>query len=254
MSALERHEERLLTSYLLDLRLTLARLVDFIKFNLSLVDLSLDLELERPLFARNPECLPKFRHPCHQLSEEMLRAEGREKAALLPTSRIVLRQLKADDLAGGVLCLGANFTLCDVDLAIESEITARGSANILAFTLLFLSVFLGFLLVGLMARGKLSPDSFVASDITGSQPFLTNDVCHVEAHVGLDLEHASNQGHELLRVEACRFQVNVCLPKSIGPVLDEKFVKLIVRIGRREGRTTRVKDEQNDGKGKQVND
>ena len=67
----------------------------------------------------------------------------------------------------------------------------------------------------------------------------------------VELEHASDQILELLRIEAfgLALRVGVSLPEEVGSVSGKELVVVILFVSHAEGRMSRVKDEENHTKG-----
>jgi len=84
---------------------------------------------------------------------------------------------------------------------------------------------------------------------------VADDVCDAKTLVRVKLKHAGYQILELFTVEALRLtlRIRVSLPKEVGAVGCQEFVKIVLVIGNGERRMTGIKDEENYTKGKKVN-
>ena len=107
-----------------------------------------------------------------------------------------------------------------------------------------------------MAVCKLLSDSVSACDATTCQPRVANNVSNAEALVRVELEHASDQVLELLRVEAfgLSLRVGMSLPEEVGSVGGEQLVVVVFLVGHAERRVSRIEDKENDAEGEQVDD
>ena len=76
---------------------------------------------------------------------------------------------------------------------------------------------------------------------------MADDVCDAKTLVRVKLKHAGNQILELFTVKALglALRMRVSLPKEVGAIGCQEFVKIVPVVGNGERRMTGVKDEEN---------
>lgn len=235
-------------------------LVDGLDFLLSvggIIDLLLDFEVQLPGGVRHLKCLSLLGHLLCKLGEQVVGAEVREEGVGAALAIIEILGGKADNLGLRTIISGlVHVVVAQINLAIQVEVTAGRVADLGALCGLAFLFSEGTIFVDLVAACELIPDRISACGITAGQPWVANDVGNAEALVGVELEHASDQVLEFLGVEAfgLALRVGVSLPEEVGSVRGEQLVVVVLLVGHAEGWVSRIEDEENDAKGKQVND
>ena len=153
------------------------------------------------------------------------------------------------------LCVArSRHLLVNVDVldAVPDEVTS-GSHTL---TLLILALLLlgGTLLVDFLSVSELLTNFFLGGRATVRQPRMSDDVSDAEAHMRLLLQHARDQVHELGGEVVGFFALRVRLPEEVGPIRGNELIEAILVIGLREGRMPRPHDEEDDGKGEEIDD
>ena len=165
----------------------------------------------------------------------------------------IILDSQADDLSGGIR--GINLLIvAEVDLTAELEVTAWVVVNLIALSVLALLFSHGALLVHFMALSELLADGVSFGGATSGEPWVSDDISDAETLVRVELEHASDQILELLRVEALGLAlgVGVSLPEEVRSVGGEEFVVVVLFVGHAEGRVSGVEDEENDTEGEKI--
>lgn len=83
---------------------------------------------------------------------------------------------------------------------------------------------------------------------------MSDDVCHAEALMWMELEHAGDQVFELIGEESLRLPCVMCLPEEICPVRCKKFEVYVLRPRHLEWWMLCKHDEQDNGCCEEVND
>ena len=81
---------------------------------------------------------------------------------------------------------------------------------------------------------------------------MADDVNDTEASVRFWLKHTSNKILEFFRKET-RLVLFMDSPEEVSPVLEDRFVELVILVGLKEGRASREQDEQDHTKCKEIN-
>ena len=158
---------------------------------------------------------------------------------------------EVDNLGVRGRTLRKRFISLEVDLVCFS---AAGTSSNTTFHGSFLVSFcLRGLLVLLMTGGELLLDLICRSSAAVCHPWVTDDINNTEAFVRVLLEHASHKILELIGEEAFRMSSLMGFPEEVSPVGGDHFVELVAHVSLAERRGSRVQDEQDHSKCKEIN-
>ena len=144
--------------------------------------------------------------------------------------------------------------LVAVLLVVEDEVAADLARAVGLHGLLLFLLGLGDGLVGLVALDELGTDLLGSGELAILEPWVGDDVWDREALVRVEVEHGSDQVLELLVEEAFRAAVRVSGPELLRSVRGNQLVVRILHVGHVEGWVTSIQDEEDDTKGKEVDD